>query len=117
MTFDDRLLCMFEEEITYEPPTTRTQSQAQSYGTAVTYPAQVLPWVERVITAVSGHAVGENAGSREVLSKCKVIIPGRVELDPQGRITLPAGHTPQQPQIRAVRPYKGIGLDCTEILC
>lgn len=115
MNWDSRLDSFLEDEVTIEPPTTRTQAQAQSYGPPVTYPAQVFPWVERVITPV-GAGTGRNAEGREVRSTGIVRIKDRVAIDQKSRLTLPAGWVPQQPPILGVRPMKGAGLAVTEIL-
>ena len=106
MTFDASLTAMLDDTVTIEPYVSQSSSQDGSYGAAVTYAAQVLPWVERSI----------DAQGREFRSTARVIIPERVAVDPRSRITLPAGFTPNQPPIRAVRPNKGLGLDHTEII-
>lgn len=115
MTWDDRLDSFLEDEITIEPPTTMSQSQAHSYAAAVTYAAQVLPWVERVITPV-GAGGGRNSEGRETRSAGVVRIKERVSIDPRSRLTLPAGWTPRQPPILGIRPMQGAGLGLTEIL-
>lgn len=107
MTLDSTMLTLLEDSITIEPFSSLSSSQAPSYGTAVTYAAQVLPYSER----------GIDAQGKEWKSVARVIIPERVAVDIRSRITLPAGFVPNQPPIRSVRPIKGLSLDHTEILC
>lgn len=105
VTFDKSLLFGFEDTITYEPPTTQTQAQVQSYGTAVTYQALIQKGARRTI--------GPNG--RDIVSNTQVIIPDRVAIDQRGRVTLPSGFVPQQPPIMGVEPLKGLGMDQTVI--
>jgi len=106
MTLDTTLLSLMEDTVTIEPYVAATKSQASSYGTAVTYQAQVLPWSERVI----------GRDGREIKSSAQVIIPDRLAIDPRSRITLPTGFNPNQPPIISVQPMKGLNLDHTRIL-
>jgi hypothetical protein len=106
MTLNSSMLALMEDRITIEPYTGTNSQQAPTYGTAVTYQAQVLPFVERVILA----------GGREVRSTTSVIIPDRLFIDQRSRITLPAGIVPQQPPILGVQPLRGLALDHTRIL-
>ncbi len=107
MTLDASLYSFLEDEVTIEPFVSLSQAQVASYGPAVTYPAQVLPYSEKVIDPRNG---------REVRSTAQIIIPERLAIDHRSRITLPAGFSPNQPPIMAVRPIKGLGLDHTSIL-
>lgn len=106
MTLDSTMLTLMEDTVTIEPFTSYSSSQAASFGSAVSYAAQVLPWSER----------GVDAQGREWKSSAKVIIPERVAVDIRSRLTLPSGFSPNQPPIRAIRPIKGLSLDHTEIL-
>lgn len=106
MTLDPAMLELMEDTVTIEPASSVDQYQAVSLGAAVTYRAQVLPWVERVI----------GPDGREVRSTAKVVIPDRLSIDPRSRITLPSGFNPQQPPILGIRPIRGLSLDHTEIL-
>jgi hypothetical protein len=106
MTLDSSMLSLMEDSITIEPYTGQDSQQAPTYGDAVTYQAQVLPWTEHVILA----------GGREVRSTTSVIIPDRVFIDQRSRITLPAGAVPNQPPILGVQPLRGLSLDNTRIL-
>ena len=99
---------LLPDEITIEPFVSASVSQARTYGTAVTHRAQVTDEYERVI----------NKDGREVKSKTRVLIAGRVHIDPRSRITLPSGWVPQQPPIISVSPVGGVAgmqLDSTEI--
>lgn len=107
MTLDSTMLTLMEDTVSIEPFVSMSSSQAPTYGTLVSYAAQVLPWSER----------GLDAQGREWKSSAKVIIPERVAVDIRSRITLPAGFVPNMPPIRAVRPIKGLSLDHTEIIC
>lgn len=107
MTLDSTMLTLLEDTVTIEPFSSLSSSQAATYGASVSYAAQVLPWSER----------GIDAQGKEWKSAAKVIIPERVAVDIRSRITLPAGFSPNQPPIRAVRPIKGLSLDHTEIIC
>ncbi len=106
MTLDTAMLDLMEDTVRIEPYVGQSSSQAPSYGAAVTYPAQVLPFSERVI----------GPGGREVRSNVQVIIPERIAVDLRSRLTLPAGFVPNQPPILAVQPMKGLSLDHTRIL-
>ena len=106
MTFDLALAEFQYDQITIEPWTGFNSVQAATYGAAVTYAAQVFPWVERVI----------NREGREVKSQAKVVIQERLQIDPRSRITLPSGFAPNQPPILAIRPNLGVGLDHTEVI-
>jgi hypothetical protein len=106
MTLDTSMLSLMEDTVTIEPYAGTNAQQAVTYGTAVTYAAQVLPWSERVIMA----------GGREVRSTTSVIIPDRLFIDQRSRITLPAGVVPNQPPILGVQPLRGLSLDHTRIL-
>jgi hypothetical protein len=106
MTLDSSLLSLMEDVVIIEPYTGQDSEQAATYGTAVSYPAQVLAWSERIIMP----------GGREVRSTAAVIIPDRIPLDTRSRITLPAGFNPNQPPIMAVQPMRGLTLDHTRIL-
>ncbi len=108
MTLDSTMLSLMEDEVTIEPFVSLDSSQEITYGSAVTYRAQVLPWTEKVINPRSG---------RDAMSTAQVIIPDRVSVDLRSRITLPAGFTPQQPPIMGVQPLRGLNLDHTRILC
>jgi hypothetical protein len=101
------MLTLMEDTVSIEPFSSLSSSQAATYGTAVNYSAQVLPYSER----------GIDAQGKEWKSTCQVIIPERVAVDIRSRITLPAGFVPNQPPIRAVRPIKGLSLDHTQIVC
>lgn len=109
MTLDPSLLELLPDEITIEPFESTTVNQSSSYGTAVTYRAQVVAEFERVI----------DRNGREVKSSARVLIPERVHIDPRSRITLPEGWVPRQPPIISVKPVGGVAsmqLDSTEIL-
>lgn len=106
MSLDPTMLTLMEDTVTIEPFQGYDYQQAPSYGPAVSYPAQVLPWSERVI----------DAQGREIRSTARVIIPDRLAIDTRSRITLPAGFEPNQPPIRGLRPLRGLNLDHTEIL-
>lgn len=107
MSFEESLESFLEDEVTIEPFVSLSQAQVASYGPAKTYAAQVLPYVEKVIDPRNG---------REARSTAQVIIAERLAVDYRSRITLPAGFSPNQPPIMAVRPIKGLGLDHTSIL-
>lgn len=105
MSLDASMLELMEETVTIEPFSAMTSNQAHSYGTAVSYRAQVMSFSTRII----------NAQGREVESTASVIIPGRVQVDHRSRVTLPVGFLPRQPPIQKVEPMAGLGLDHTRI--
>ena len=106
MSFDAALDELLFETVSIAPLASLSASQAPSYGSAVTYKAQVMPFVQKEV----------DAQGREFVTKFRVVIPERVAVDPRSKLTLPSGFTPQTPPIRVVRPVKGLGLDHTEIL-
>ena len=100
----------YPDEITIEPFSSSTITQAQSYGTAVTHIAQVTAEWSLVI----------NKEGREMKSTVVVLIPERVHIDSRDRLTLPSEWVPNQPPILSVKPIGGvasISLDSTEIRC
>jgi len=105
---DTALLELFPDTITIEPFSSMSSSQAVTYGTAVTYQAQVTSeWSK----SISGSG-------RELSASVRVIIPDRVLIDPRDRVTLPSGWVPNQPPILSVRPVGGVvgmAMDSTEI--
>ena len=105
MTFDTSLSELMFDQVVIEPYASMSASQAPTFGSPVTYNAQVLPWYEMVL----------DANGKQWKSTFKVIIPERVAVDVRSRITLPAGFTPNQPPIKQVQPVLGLGLDHTEI--
>lgn len=105
MSLDNAMLELMADEVTIEPFSSIDGNQAQTYGTAVTYAAQVMAFTTRII----------NQQGREVESTASVIIPGRVAVDHRSRITLPAGFSPRTPPIQRVEPMAGLGLDHTRI--
>lgn len=106
--FDGALDELMFEEVTIAPFSGYTgATQVASYGAAVTYKAQVLPYTQKMT---------DDEG-KEFVSQSRVIIPERVAIDPRSKITLPSGFTPQTPPIRMVRPVRGLDLDHTEIIC
>jgi len=110
MSLDKALEELLPDEITIEPFKSVTSGQASTYGTAVTYKAQVVSEYRRMI----------GRDGRDVVSSARVLIPDRVHIDPRSRITLPAGWVPQQPPILSVKPVGGVigmHLDSTEIMC
>lgn len=106
MTFDTSLLELYEDTITVEPLSAESSARVRTYGTAVTYKAQLQQGAKRVTA---------NDGS-EVVSTMQAMIPERVFIDQRSRVTLPAGFVPNQPPVRGIRFTKGLGMDCTEIL-
>jgi len=110
VTLDPSLLSLMPDSVTIEPYLSETSGRDAAYGAAVTYQAQILPWTERVI----------GRDGRDRRSTAQVIIPERLVIDDRSRLTIvsPAGYTPSQPPIIAVRPGGGaLGLDHTVILC
>jgi hypothetical protein len=100
------LVSMMLDSVTIEPYTGRDYQQAPTYGAAVTYQAQVLPYSRQM----------KDAQGREFVSMAQVIISGRQQIDLRSRVTLPAGWQPNQPPIRILRPLAGLGLDHTEVI-
>lgn len=105
MSFDAALEELMFDTVTIEPFSSFDVSQAPTYGSAVTYTAQVIPGTERII----------NAEGREVTSTAQVIIPARVAVDHRSRITLPSGFAPRTPPIQRVEPMAGLDMDHTRI--
>ena len=106
MSFDSALDELLFETVTIAPFSSVSATQVVSYGTAVTYKAQAMPFVQKDV----------DAQGREFVTRFRVVIPERVAVDPRSKLTLPSGFTPQTLPIRVVRPVKGLGLDHTEIL-
>ena len=104
--FDGALDELLFETVTIEPFSSLSVTQAPSYGSAVTYNAQVLPFAQKLV----------DRQGKEFDSTGRVIIPDRVAVDLRDRLTLPAAFTPNQPPIRMVRPVLGLDLDHTEIV-
>jgi hypothetical protein len=107
MTLATTMLSLMTDTVTIEPFVSQTAAQVPTYGAAVTYRAQVLPYTERIIDPRNG---------RETRSTAQIIIPNRVAVDVRSRLTMPAGFAPSQPPIMAVRPIAGLNLDHTQIL-
>lgn len=112
MTLDSTLLSLMADTITIEPFTSLSSAQVPSYGAAVTYNAQVLPWTGRSIIGRDG---------REFVPAARVILEGRVSIDARSRVTLPSDMLiagTRQPPIRAVQPgpANNLSLDYTELL-
>lgn len=107
VTLNGSLSVFFEDTVLIAPPTTMTGAQVQSYGSDVSYPAIIQQGARRITTT----------GGKEVDSTVQVLIPGRVQVDPRSRITLPSGFVPNQPPILAVAPLKFQDLDHTMVAC
>ena len=97
---------MMEDTVSIKPFASETSGRAVTYGTAVVYTAQVLPFVRKV----------RDARGEEFVSMARIIISGRVAFDPRDEITLPAGFSPNVVHPKRINPYKGLGLDSTEII-
>lgn len=106
MSFDSSLTDLMFDTVTIEPFVSETAAQVPTYGAAVTYQAQVLPFAEKQV----------DARGKEFVSMAQVVIPNRIAVDLRSRITLPAGFSPSQPPIRSVQPAKGLDLDHTRIV-
>lgn len=101
-----------QDTITIEPYTGQTAGRVPTYGAAVTYAAQVLPWTGRSVMGRTGT---------EFVPEARVIIEGRISVDPRSRVTLPSDLLiagTRQPPIRAVQPgpANSLELDYTELL-
>lgn len=112
MTLDPTLVSLMQDTITVEPYVSQDAAQDPTYGAAVTYSAQVLPWTGRSLMGANG---------REFVPQARVIIEGRVSIDPRSRVTLPSDVLiagTRQPPIRAVQPGPAntLNLDYTELL-
>ena len=109
--FDPALEEFMVDEITIEPYSTASVTGARTYGAAVTYKAQIVNDVDRVI----------DRNGRQVKSSQRILIAGRQNIDVRSRLTVvdPAGRALATPPIIAVRPVGGplsMALDNTEIL-
>lgn len=105
---DGALLELFPDTITIEPFSSMSVTQVVTYGTAVTYAANVA--------AEWSKTIGRTG--TEFYAGVTVIIPDRVHIDPRDRVTLPTGWVPNQPPIKSVRPVGGVtgmAMDSTEI--
>jgi hypothetical protein len=114
---DAALLELFPDTITIEPFSSMSSSQVVTYGTAVTYQAQVTSEWSKSISG-SGRGKSISGLGRELSASVRVIIPDRVHIDPRDRVTLPSGWVPNQPPILSVRPIGGVvgmAMDSTEI--
>ena len=112
MTLDPTLVSLMNDTITVEPYTGQSQSQAPTYGPAATYNAQVLPWTGRSIMG---------PGGKEFVPQARVILEGRILIDPRSRVTLPSDVLiagTRSPPIRAVQPgpANNLNMDYTELL-
>ena len=98
MAFDPSMYELFPDTITLEPFSSQTVTQVKTYGAAVSYKAQVSnEW-----SAVTG------TDGRSYNSSVKVIIAGRVHVDPRDRLTLPSGWVPNTPPILGIDPVGGV---------
>lgn len=105
MSLDSSLNGLMFDTVTIEPFSSETAARAVTYGTAVTYNAQVTRGFSRVT----------NREGREVTSTVQVVIPNRVNIDSRSRITLPSDFVPRTPPIQTVETFKGLGLDHTVV--
>lgn len=103
--FDQSLEELMFDQVTIEPWVSQDSNQSNTYGTSVTYTAQVIPSTQKVT----------NAQGDEVVSTAQVIIKERLYFDHRARLTLPSGFVPQQPPIQKIEPVLGLGMDHTRI--
>jgi hypothetical protein len=101
MTFDSALLDLMTDTVTIAPFSSETAGRVASYGSAVSYQAQIVQSTQR-ITSKTGQ---------EIVSQTQVVIPERVNVDERSLLTLPSGFVPQTPPIQGVRQCGGAGLD------
>ena len=98
---DSELLELMPHEITIEPPDgTYTDAGRPNYGAAVTYTCYIEP--------VNGEVIMRGADGQERKASWRIYVGSTSTLNPEGRLTLPAGYTPQQP------PQWAIGLTADE---
>ena len=85
---------LFTETATIEPPTGRDRYGATTYGTAVSYRAYCQPKV-RMVRVKDGQQKVSNLRVRLI----NLDYSAPAFIDPDSRLTLPAGYAPQQPII------------------
>jgi len=100
------------DTITIEPYVSETAARVATYGTAVTYAAQVMPWTARPIMTSHGVEIQPAGFAR---------IEGRIAVDERSRITLPSDCLiagTRNPPLRAVQPgpANNLNLDYTDLI-
>ncbi len=95
MAIDSALKVFFTETVTYEPPDTSDTGgySVLTYSTGVPYSAKIEGNDEMV----------RDEDGNERRSRRKVFLFTQDVISSKGRITLPTGYEPPQPQILAVR--------------
>jgi len=95
---DSELLDLFNETITVEPPTgTYTDGGKKNYGAAVPYACKIDP--------APGEQIIYGPDREERRASWTIYVVSTTAINPEGRLTLPAGFDPQQPPFMSVARY------------
>jgi hypothetical protein len=86
---------MYADEITYEPRTGQDGHGTPTFGSAVTIKCHLR----------GEHKLVKNSAGQEELSTVQAWLDGVYGVSIQGRFTLPARYSPQQPPAIAVDPH------------
>lgn len=92
---EPELLELMSDVITYEAPSgTYTDRGQPNYAAAVTYPCHIDP--------ASGDEIVRGPSGEENRAKWTIYVGTTTVLNPEGRITLPAGFDPQTPPVFSI---------------
>ena len=87
---EEELLELMSDTITVEPPSGTYSDRGQpSFGAAVTYPCRIEP--------SNGDEIVRSASGEERKAAWIIYVGTTTTINPESRLTLPSGFTPQQP--------------------
>ena len=87
---ENELLELMCDTITIEPPdATYSDRGKPNYGAAVTYPCRIEP--------ADGDEIVRSSEGEERKAAWRIYLGTTTTINPESRLTLPAGFTPQQP--------------------
>lgn len=87
---EPELLELLSDTITIEPPDgTYTDRGQPNFGAAVTYPCRIEP--------ADGDEIVRGPSGEERKASWRIYLGTATTINPESRVTLPAGFTPQQP--------------------
>ena len=92
---EPELFDMLSDTLTYEAPDgTYTDRGQPNYSAAVTYPCRIEP--------AGGDEIVRGPTGEENKARWRIYVGTATVLNPEGRITLPAGFDPQTPPVFAI---------------
>lgn len=92
---EPELLELMPDTITYEAPDGTFSDRGQpNYSASTTYPCRIEP--------AGGDEIVRSASGEENKASWRIYVGTTTVLNPEARITLPAGFDPQQPPILSV---------------